>query len=236
MNRPLARMALPLLVLLAGCAGPRVSEPTPQDGWRDTFDVGKKALSSTGRGTYVVLEPGATWTYSDREEQLVITVLDETRTVDGVVTRVVEERETVNGALKEVSRNFMAIHPATGDVYYFGEEVDMYKDGRVSSHEGAWESGRDGARFGLLVPGSPRVGQKYYQEIAEGVAMDRAEVVSVSARETTPVGRFDGVLMTRETSPLERGTSRKWYAPGVGLIRDDDFVLTSFSLPGDGTR
>jgi len=37
----------------------------------------------------------------------------------------VEEREEVDGELKEISRNFFAICREHGDVFYFGEEVDI---------------------------------------------------------------------------------------------------------------
>ena len=48
-------------------------------------------------------------------EKLIITVLDETKDVYGVTTRVVEEREWKNGELYEVSRNFYAIDSETND-------------------------------------------------------------------------------------------------------------------------
>jgi hypothetical protein len=56
---------------------------------------------------------------------------------------------------------------------YSGEDVDVYKNGKVVEHEGAWLHGSKGATLGLLVPGAPVVGQRYYQEVAPGVAMDR---------------------------------------------------------------
>src|SRR4029079_4714557 len=40
-----------------------------------------------------------------------------------VIARVMEERETENGDLVEVSRNFIADCFPSHDVYYFGEEV-----------------------------------------------------------------------------------------------------------------
>src|SRR4030095_6201749 len=95
-------------------------------------------------------------------EQLTITVLDETKKVDGVETRVVEERETKNGKLGEVSRNYFAISKRTNSVYYFGEDVDIYKDGKVVNHEGGWLAGVKDARFGLMMPGQATLKAKYY--------------------------------------------------------------------------
>src|ERR1041385_3271125 len=96
----------------------------------------------------------------DGDEQLVITVLPDTSVIDGVETRVVEERESKAGALVEVSRNFFAISKRTGNVYYFGEEVDMYAGGKIKSHEGSWQSGVNGARFGLMMPAIPLIGAR----------------------------------------------------------------------------
>jgi hypothetical protein len=162
-------------------------------------------------------------------ERLVVTVLDETLTVDGVETRVVEERETKNGQLVEVSRNFLAIS-SSNDVYYFGEEVDVYKNGRIVNHEGAWRSGVSGARFGLMMPAAPRVGARYYQEIAPGIAMDRAEIVARDEANdviaTTPAGTFKHLLKVEETTPLEKGAREfKLYAEGIGLIQDGSLKL-----------
>lgn len=81
-------------------------------------------------------------------ERLVITVLDETVMVDEVETWVVEERETKGGKLTKISRNYYVIDARTRDVYYFGEDVDMYTGGQISSHGGAWLSGVGDARFG----------------------------------------------------------------------------------------
>ncbi|MFB3854418.1 MAG: hypothetical protein ACE148_11415 [Vicinamibacterales bacterium] len=218
-----AAIALVLAVLPATPAG----RDQTHDGWRRIFKVEKSNLSSTGRNTYFVLEPGYRLTYRNGKDTLVITVLDQTRTVDGVVTRVVEERETEGGELAEVSRNYFAIDKATGDVYYFGEEVDIYEGGKVTGHEGAWLSGDKGATFGLMMPGKPVIGDRYYQEVAPGVAMDRAEIVSLTEAAKVPAGSFAGCLRVRESSALESGSEEKVYAPGVGLVIDGSFVLVS---------
>lgn len=206
---------------------PKPAEHKPKpDGFRDTFTINKADLASTGSGKYFILQPGRKMTYSHGDEQLVVSVLDETKVVDGVTTRVIEERETKGGALKEVSRNYYAIDPKTGDVYYFGEDVDIYENGKVAKHEGEWLSGKDGARFGLFIPGEAKVGDKFYQEIAPKKAMDRFEVISIAEKVETPAGKYENVVKTEETTPLEPDKSHKWFAPGVGMIRDGELVLT----------
>ena len=117
----------------------------------------KANLVDTGKNPYFILMPGYKLSYEHGKSTLTVTILDETKEVDGVKTRVVEERETKDGQLAEVSRNYFAIDKKTNDVYYFGEDVDIYKDGKVVSHEGAWLSGVGGAQFGLMMPGAAAV-------------------------------------------------------------------------------
>lgn len=194
--------------------------------WQDDFPVDRKELKSFGQNTYFILEPGYQLRLAGGREALVITVLDETKLVDGVETRVVEERESRDGKPIEISRNYFAIDPRTGNVYYFGEEVDIYRGDSVVRHEGAWLAGAGDARFGLMMPGRIEKRMRYYQEIAPGVAMDRAEVVSVTASIRTPAGAFTRCLKTVETTPLEPGEKEyKYYAPGIGIVCDGQMKL-----------
>jgi len=198
--------------------------------WQTAFPIDLKTLTTEGEAPYFILKPGYQSTFTGGGGKLVITVLNETLEVGGVMTRVVEEREWKGAGLVEVSRNYFAMDPKTGDVYYFGEDVDEYKKGKVVSHGGSWRHGANGATFGLMMPGKPSVGMKFYNEQAKGVAMDRAEIVSVSDRLTTSAGTFDRCVRTRETTPLEKfAREYKIYAPGVGLIQDGDMVLVSHS-------
>ncbi|MGH9879159.1 MAG: hypothetical protein ACRD5H_16135, partial [Nitrososphaerales archaeon] len=157
-----------------------------------------------------------------------------TRIVDGVETRIVEERETVDDELVEVSRNFFVACSPDSDIFYFGEEVDMYEDGEIVSHEGAWLAGVDDATPGVIVPAGPKVGDKFYSEFAPGIAEDRVEIQSLTETLDTPAGRFENVLKAEETTPLEPGVKEyKLYAPGVGLIQDGPLELVKFMLPVD---
>jgi hypothetical protein len=202
--------------LIIGAAALLFGAQRPSDDWTREFGVDKSELVSTGRNPYFILEPGRRLTLEHGAERLVITVLPDIRVVDGVETRVVEERETNNGKLVEISRNFYAISKRTNSVFYFGEEVDVYRNDRITGHEGSWVSGVGGARFGLMMPGLPLLRARYYQEVAPKLAMDRAEIILL---------RGD-TLRTEETTPLEPGHKEyKVYAAGVGLIQDGDLTL-----------
>jgi hypothetical protein len=201
------------------------------DVWTDTFDLSHCDFSDTGRNTYFILEPGYQLTLEGIEDGdsvvLLVTVLDETQDVDGIVTRVVEEREFHNGEIIEVSRNFFAFCRTYASVFYFGEDVDIYEAGKPVGHEGSWRAGQDGFRPGLMMPGLVLKGASYYQEIAPGTAIDRARIVSTDTTFQTPVGSFGHCLITEETSALEPGAREyKVYAPDVGLIKDGGLQLT----------
>ncbi len=210
----------------------RESEGREGGAWREEFKVDPANWADRGDSPYFPLQPGYRWRYKHGAVVFTITVLDQTKVVAGVTTRVLEEREEKNGQPLEVSRNYLAADKSTGDVYYFGEAVDEYKDGKVVGHGGGWLAGENGAQFGLLVPGQPKVGDRFYQEHAPKVAMDRAEIVSLDEKVTTPAGTYEKCLHVKESSPLEKGVSHKLYAPGIGLVKDDEFVLESVQKPG----
>ena len=218
-------LAVLSLIILTSSAAPSMQDAT----WTSTFDIKPGELGPTGQNPFFILEPGYQLTLEDDKERLVITVLHETREVAGVRTRIVEERESDDGELKEVSRNFFAISARTNSVFYFGEEVDMYRNGKVTSHDGAWLAGVDGARFGLMMPGLPLLRARYFQEVAPNVAMDRAEIVSLNVTMKTPAGEFRNCLKTEESTPLEPLVKEaKHYARGVGLIQDGALRLVKY--------
>ncbi len=205
------------MLAVTGCAG--------SGEWTSHFLMEGDELVSVGRNQYFILEPGYQLVLEGGGTQLIITVLNETKLVDGVETRVVEERETKNGQLIEVARNYFAISRRTNDVFYFGEDVDMYKDGKVVNHDGSWLSGVNGGKVGLMMPGRPLVNASYYQEVVPNVAMDRATIMSTTETVKTSAGEFTNCLKMKETTPLESLTEYKYYAPGIGMVSDGKMSL-----------
>jgi hypothetical protein len=142
---------------------------------------------------------------------------------------VIEERAIKKGELDEVARNYFAISKRTNDVFYFGEDVDYYKDNQITNHEGAWLAGENDAKFGLIMPGQPVVDAKFYQELAPNVSMDRARIVSTNEVVRTPAGEFTNCLKVEETTPLKPDSIEyKYYAPGIGLVKDGSLLLVEF--------
>jgi hypothetical protein len=192
-------------------------------------------FNSTGRNPFFILEPNYQLTLAGEEEgervELTITVLNETREINGTETRVIEERETSGGELVEVSRNFFAMCEETNSVFYFGEEVDEYENGAIVGHEGGRRAGEGANRPGIIMPGTILLGSRYHQEIAPNVAMDRAEIINMGQAIQTPSGEFTDTLITQETTPLEPDVVElKYYAAGVGQIQEEDLKLEKYGF------
>ena len=202
----------------------------------DSFNLENCTFSTTGTNPYFILQPGYQLVFKGVEDDeplnVTSTVLDETKVVgDGIVTRAVEEK-TVNsetGDLVEITKDYFAICKENNTVFYFGEDVDNYENGKVVDHEGAWLHGSNDARAGVIMPGMILLGSKYYQEIAPDVAMDKSEIVGVNETVKVPFGSFNGVIHMNETSDLEPATTAEenLHAPGVGQVIDGDTKLIS---------
>jgi hypothetical protein len=126
MTHHIRRWLTSISALLALCASSGIAG-AGEATWQKDFDLSKCNMVATGRNDYFILEPGFQLVLEGGGTRVQITVLDETRPVGGVLTRVVEEREWKKGQLYEVARNYFAICEQTKDVYYFGEDVDFYK-------------------------------------------------------------------------------------------------------------
>jgi hypothetical protein len=198
---------------------------------KDFFDENCDGFSDSGTNPFFIpLESGRQLELKGTEdgEDVVLTITAQgTQTVDGESTRVVEERETHDGELVEISKNFFVICDRDNSVLYFGEDVDNYKNGQVHDHEGSWRAGEDGAEPGMIMPGTLLLWSRYFQEFAPDVAKDQAENISLSQTVETPAGTFEDCLKTRETTPLEPGAVEfKSYAMDVGIVKDGPLKLT----------
>jgi hypothetical protein len=240
MNPATRLMVLLSLTLVSAYAG-------ADDEFTRKFPLGSCRFLATGGNPYFPIFPGRQTYYSnsacvaaghcDELTELWITMEHETKRISlpvgqrsrQVIARVMEERETEGGELVEVSRNFVADCFPSHDVYYFGEEVDIYEDGEIVSHEGAWLAGRNRAKPGILMPEDGfMVGSRYFQELAPDVALDRAEHKRAGFSVQVPAGKFDDCVEVEETTPLEPDAeSTKVYCRGVGLVKDDELELTA---------
>jgi hypothetical protein len=207
-------------VLAAGCGGSGANV-LPEGG--EAVELDPADFTSEIDNPWMPLRVGARWIYRETdaegaEQRVEVTVLDETKVVMDIETRVVHDVVTEDGELVEDTRDWYA-QDTDGNVWYFGEDTKEFENGEVATTAGSWEAGVDGAQPGVLVPAEPEVGLSYRQEYYDGEAEDAAEVLSLVEKAEVPFGAFERVLMTKEFTPLQPDVlEHKFYARGVGLV------------------
>jgi len=141
------------------------------------------------------------------------------QTVDSLC---MEDRTFVNGVIGEVALDYFAQDDA-GTVYYLGEDVDEYDEhGKLARHnppDDAWLTGKDTSVPGILIPAHPKVGDTFKSEDVSDTVDESDEVVAVDETTTVPAGTFEHCVKIEE-HPAGEGAEFKWYAPGVGVVRE----------------
>jgi hypothetical protein len=211
-----------VLMLLAGCGGsgsePQAGDPYPLPHGSTPVELDPADFVPEVDNPYWPMAPGNRWVYREEAQRVVVTVTDRKKTILGIGATVVRDQVTEDGELIEDTLDWYA-QDRWGGVWYLGEDTTEYENGKPVSKEGSWEAGVDGAQAGLIVPPDPAVGMTYSQEYYAGEAEDRGEILSLDARATVPFGSFDGLLKTKDTTPLEPDVlEHKFYARGVGPI------------------
>ena len=130
----------------------------------------------------------------------------------------VEDREYAGGKLAEVTLDYFA-QADDGTVYYLGEDVDEYKNGKIIGHSGAWLLGKDTQKPGVLMPAHPKVGDQFRSEDVPKITWEADEVVSVSETVTVPAGTYPHCVKIKEKTS-DGDTEYKYYAPGVGCVKE----------------
>jgi hypothetical protein len=168
---------------------------------------------------YFTLKPGTKFTYQDKKgiDRVEISVTNEVKKVMGVTTTVLRVREWRNGVLSEDTYDWYAQDKA-GNVWYFGEAVDVYKDGKVAHYKGSWEAGVNGAKPGIIMPKDPQVGDMYRQEYYRAHAEDIGTVAAISKKVTIPHGTFEKCVQMRDSIPFDTTAEYKSYCPGIGFL------------------
>ena len=235
---PLLGTILGLMVMLAASCGGSSGSSSGNPGGHAKSNAGttqestKSASYSPGikpsefttkiDNKYFPLKPGTTFVYRgktvDAIEGDIVAVTTGTKNIMGVECVVVNDKVTEDGKLTEQTYDWYA-QDNRGNVWYFGEDSREYENGKVKSTEGSWEAGKHGAKPGIIMPASPKVGETYRQEYLKGVAEDMARPVKLDGSTTVPYGTFHNVLVTDEWTPLEKNVAeQKYYAPGVGNV------------------
>jgi hypothetical protein len=228
---PAARIAI-LLAPLALAATAAAGTPNPA------------RFAASVDNPWFPLAPGSVYVYRGVKDgqaaRDVVTVTRRAKRIQGVSCVVVEDRLFLDGRLAERTTDWYAQDDA-GNVWYFGEATaELDRRGRVTSTEGSWQAGRDGAVAGIYMPARPTVGRSGRQEYLAGEAEDHYRVVDLHAPVTVPYTSSRGALLTEEWTPLEPGVlDRKFYVRGIGVALeqavkggDERLALISFARRG----
>jgi hypothetical protein len=223
-------------LLAAGCGGgsggasaaadlPTGSEPVALDPADFTTEIDNP---------YWPMTPGTRWTYRELDERgehqtVVTTITTATKKLaNGITARVVRDTVTQDGEVVEDTFDWYA-QDGKGNIWYLGEATAEFEDGRLTTREGSWEAGVDGALAGVALPAEPADDMQYRQEYYEGEAEDAGEVLSTEEQAQVPAGHYASVLLTKDTSALEPNVLEyKLYAPNVGPV-----LTLGVSLAGD---
>ena len=140
-----------------------------------------------------------------------------------VKTAVVKDKVTDlrSGQLIEKTIDYFAQDRA-GTVYYFGEDVNEYENGKLVGHPGQWRVGREVQQPGVLMPAHPKVGDTFYAENIPGVAVEKDRVVATGLTKRIGTHTYRRVIRIREhaTTPKPAEFEFKTYAPGTGVITE----------------
>jgi hypothetical protein len=171
------------------------------------------------------LKPGTTLTYEGTKDgepsRDVYTIGRETATIDGVPCAVVQDQLFLAGKLEEKTTDYYT-QDLHGNVWYFGEATEeLDPDGTVTSTEGSWLAGKDGAEPGIFMEANPVVGHSFRQEYYPGHAEDQYRVASLSTSVRVPYAAFQGALLTEEWTALEPDVlDHKYYVRGIGEVSE----------------
>jgi hypothetical protein len=175
---------------------------------------------------YFPLTPGKVYTYiaqtGDGSEDIVVSVLSETKIVAGVQCTVVRDIVSIDGQAIEDTHDWYA-QDIDGNVWYMGEDVSNYENGKLIDKEGSFEAGVDGALPGIIMLAYPVLEMPYRQEYYCGTAEDWGKVVAKGVSVTVPFGTFENCIKTADWNGVEPDApvEYKYYAPGIGVIKEE---------------
>src|SRR3954469_23939632 len=151
----------------------------------------------------------------------VMTVPPKVKRITGIRAAVVHDRLFLEGRLSERTTDWYA-QDRRGTVWYLGEKTaELTASGKVTSTEGSFLNGRDGASGGIFMPAHPRIGQSFQQESFKGQAEDHFRILDMATSVSTPAVSSQSAMLTKETTPLEPGVvDHKYYVQGIGRVKE----------------
>lgn len=217
-----------LAMLLAACSsGGSASDAAPPL-HRTPFDPANFVDPTTSTNPFQPLRPGMQWVREGTTEvgsravphQVITTMTDVIRTIDGIPTVAMIDQDTDSGQVSQLSIDYFGLDKA-GNVWLVGGYTEAYSGGQFTNTIDAWLGKGPGSEAGILMPAKPKVSTpRWFIQSNAGDGGSAAEVVDVGTSRCVPFACYRNVLVVREGKIKAIDNEFKYYAPGVGQIRN----------------
>ena len=224
MKLTLHRIVLPALAwLLVSSISVAVAQPTEPFDY-DNFDtptiIDNPWLTLTP-GHQLILEGTTVEDGESIPHQIVFTVTDLVKVIDGIDSVVVYITDLADDELVEAELAFFA-QDNDGVVWHMGEYPEEYEDGEIVKAP-AWIAGYADALAGVMMHADPQLGTPDYAQ-GWGPAVewtDRGQIHEAGLEVCVPVGCYQNVLVVREFAEeeAEGAAQLKYFAQGIGNIK-----------------
>ena len=179
--------------------------------------------------TFFPLTPGKQFVYEGvtnsggvlTDHQVLFTVTDIVRVINGVKCVVVWDQDISGGVLREAELAFFA-QDKYGNVWSLGEYPELYENGVFTGAPDTWINGTSDAQGGVHMLANPREGTKpYLQGIVPSIEFhDVAQITDTGGTLVVGSTTYTNVLSTQEWNPDEPDVRQgKFYAPDVGIVQ-----------------
>ncbi len=226
-NRKSLLLALVCAALLPlGACSFRSQKSTPTRYYRTPFRASDFVDPITAGNRWFPLTPGTqlvkqgTTLIGNRKVpyEVITTVTDVVRRIEGVSTVLVYDYELGIGQVTQRSLDYLA-QDRLGNLWVMGGATESWEAGRFVEVGDVWMSGVDRARAGILVPNNLTASSPPFVIARHG----REESVSkfvAKERVCVPFGCFPTVMVTREGTTTGPDNEYKYFAEGIGQIRN----------------
>jgi hypothetical protein len=208
-------------------ANPSTVDPN-FEGTKFPFDPANFVDPRTDTNPYHPLRPGLQWVRGGTTEvgsrvvphEIITTMTDVMRTIDGVPTIAMLDESTDSGEVSQQSIDYLALD-RDGNVWILGGYTEEFEGGQYTNTDSAFLGAGDGAEVGVLAPAAvdadtPRwfIGAAPEEKASVGTP------VRVGITECVTFGCFDNVRIVQEGNVGAPDNENKYYAPGVGVINN----------------
>jgi hypothetical protein len=237
-----------LASVLSGCGGTTqgtglATDPN-DEGTKVAFDPANFVDPTLDTNPYHPLKPGLQWVRGGTTEvgsrvvphEVITTMTDVIREIDGVKAIAMLDESTDSNDVSQVGMDYLALDK-DGNVWILGGYTEDYEAGVYTNTEDAW-LGKGDALPGILSPG--KVDSQTPRWFIGAAAEEKptvGEPVKVGIKSCVTFGCYENVRVVQEGNVGAPDNENKYYAPGVGVIKNvpldaslhqDTFELTNF--------